>query len=216
MILHSTKLENVWRIRQSRIVVLAGILTCVISFESCHFCAMIGRNEIRHLVRNLRATFMHVHVRQRSSVCHEWYIVESLCLYLHFHHRIVLYLTYYIHIYIYIYIYIYNVNIYYLYGCTCTVCACSSTQQKQIQCMLEQSMQNKITIRHTYKHLHKHEHISHFLPLVLAGYQCRQLAFVVLPLVFSSLPPVSSFAPPDVVAGFHLLFGSLLLMSGVA
>ena len=24
------------------------------------------------------------------------------------------------------------------------------------------------------------------------------------------LPPVSSFAPPDVVAGFHLLFGSLL------
>ena len=60
----------------------------------------------------------------------------------------------------------------------------------------------------TYKHLDKHEHISCFLPLVWAGYQCRQLALVVL-------PPVSSSAPPDIVAGFHLLFGSLLLMSGV-
>ena len=74
--------------------------------------------------------------------------------------------------------------------------------------MLEWSMQNKITIWHIcIKHLHKHEHISHFLPLVWVGYQCQQLAFVVL-------PPVSSFAPSDVVAGFHLLFGSLLLMSG--
>lgn len=52
------------------------------------------------------------------------------------------------------------------------------------------------------------QNISPFLPLDLVGYQCRQLAFAVLPLVSAS-------APPDVVAGFHLLFGSLLLMLGV-